>query len=69
MKILQNSQFWWISFTLMFFLSLDFWSWEQPINLSWLNLPSWVFYFLSLQIILTLSLIIFALKFWKNPQD
>ena len=69
MKIFQSSFFWWLSFTLMFFLSLDFWSWEQPVALSWFNLPPWVFYFLALQIVLAIAIIVFALKFWSTPQD
>ncbi len=69
MKIFQASSFWWFSFTLMFFLSLDFWSWEQPVTLSWFNLPPWVFYFLGLQITFAFALIIFGLKFWQTPQD
>lgn len=69
MKIFQASSFWWFSFTLMFFLSLDFWSWEKPVTLSWFNLPPWVFYFLSLQITLAIALIVFGLKFWQTPQD
>ncbi len=65
MKIFQAASFWWFSFTVMFFLALDFWSWEQPVNLSWLNLPSWVFYFVGLQTILALALILWARKFWS----
>ncbi|WP_019506871.1 hypothetical protein [Pleurocapsa sp. PCC 7319] len=69
MKIFQASSFWWFSFTLMFFLSLDFWHWEQPVKFFWLNLPPWVFYFIGLQITLTIALIVFALKFWPTSRD
>lgn len=69
MKIVRASSFWWFSFTLMFFLSLDFWSWKRPISLSWLNLPPWIFYFVSLQIIFAIALGIFALQFWQIPGD
>ncbi len=69
MKIFQASSFWWFSFTLMFFLALDFWSWKQPVTLSWFNLPPWLFYFLELQITLAIAIIIFALKFWDSAGD
>ena len=69
MRIFQTSLFWWFGFTLMFVLALDFWSWEQPVTLSWFNLPPWVFYFLSLQITLASALIIFSLKFWQSSPD
>ena len=69
MKIFQTSLFWWFSFALMFFLSLDFRSWQDPVTLSWFNLPSWLFYFLGLQFTFTIALIIFALKFWQPARD
>lgn len=69
MKIFQTSLFWWFSFTLMFFLALDFRSGQQPITLSWFNLPPWIFYFIGLQFIFAIALTIFALKFWQTPQD
>ncbi|MEM8718748.1 MAG: hypothetical protein AAGE84_05500 [Cyanobacteria bacterium P01_G01_bin.39] len=67
MKIFQNSLFWWFSFTLMFFLALDFPSEKQPVTLSWFNLPPWIFYFVGLQIAFAIALIIFAGQFWQTP--
>ncbi|MEM8672488.1 MAG: hypothetical protein AAGF83_01250 [Cyanobacteria bacterium P01_G01_bin.67] len=69
MRIFRASSLWLFSFTLMFFLALDFWSWEQPIALSWLNLPAWVFYFVCLQITLAIAMSIFALTFWQSASD
>lgn len=69
MRIFQASSFWWFSFTLIFFLALDFWSWEKPVSLLWFNLPPWVFYFISLQIVFTIALIVFGLKFWQPSPD
>ena len=66
MKIFQSSFFWFFSFTLIFLLSLDFWSWEQTTSFSWFNLPTWLFYFTSLQIVLSLALLGFSLTFWKT---
>ena len=69
MKILQKSSFWWFCFTLIFLLSLDFWSWHQEIELTWLQLPFWVFYFITLQLLLALGMFVFAQKFWKTSVD
>jgi|GEM_PF-1726511 len=68
MKIFQTSLFWWFSFTLLFFLALDFGSW-QSVTLSWFNLPPWIFYFIGLQFTFAIALIIFALQFWQTPKD
>ncbi len=65
MKIFQSSLFWWFSYSLMFFLALDVRSGQQPVTLSWFNLPPWIFYFLGLQFTFAIALIIFAQKFWQ----
>ena len=67
MKIFQTSLFWWFSYSLMFFLALNVRSENEPVTLSWLNLPPWIFYFLGLQFAFAIALIIFALKFWQTP--
>lgn len=69
MKIWQKSSFWYLCFTLIFLLSLDFWSWKQETNLIWLQLPLWVFYFVGLQLLLTVAMLLFAQKFWKTSVD
>ncbi len=69
MKIFKTSLFWWFSFTLLFFLALDFRSSQQPVTLSWLNLPPWIFYFLGLQFAFAIALIIFAGQFWQAPRE
>ncbi|NEP09232.1 MAG: hypothetical protein F6K14_03110 [Symploca sp. SIO2C1] len=66
MKIFQSSFFWFFCFTLIFFLSLDFWSWEQEISFSWFYLPTWLFYFIGLQIVLIIALLVFSLTFWET---
>ena len=69
MKIFQTASFWWFSFTLMFFLAFDYWSWRQPITLAWFNLPPWIFYFLGLQFFLAIALFTFARTFWQTSRD
>ncbi len=66
MKFLEKKYFWSFCFTLIFLLSLDFWHWHILTNNFILFLPTWLFYFMALQIILTASIYFFTLKFWKN---
>ena len=66
MKIFHSSSFWIFCFTIIFLLSLDFWSWQQDISFSLLYIPTWIFYFIGLQIILSLTLLFFSLKFWNT---
>ena len=66
MKILRYSSFWFFCFTLLFLLSLDFWAWEQDIEIGLWNLPVWIFYFVGLQISLAIALVVFTQKFWKS---
>lgn len=69
MKMVRVNSLWLFCFTVLFFLALDFWSWEQPIILSWLNFPAWIFYFIGLQIILAIALIVFSLTFWRTLDE
>lgn len=69
MNIFQTSYFWLFCFSIIFFLSLDFWSWKPEISFSVFYLPPWVIYFLGLQIILSLTLLVFTLHFWKTPPN
>ncbi len=66
MKILRYSSFWFFCFTILFLLSLDFWAWEEDIAIGLWNLPVWIFYFVGLQISLTIALLIFTQKFWTT---
>ncbi|NES80824.1 MAG: hypothetical protein F6K10_05160 [Moorea sp. SIO2B7] len=66
MKILQSSFLWMFCFTVISLLSLDFWSWEQEISFSFFHLPPWIFYFIILQVILSLAIWLFAFNFWEK---
>ena len=66
MNIFQSSFFWFFSFTIIFILSLDFWNWEQNNSFGFFSLPDWLFYFVGLQVLLSLVLGIFSLKFWPT---
>ena len=67
--MIRANSLWLFCFTVLFFLALDFWSWSEQITLSWLNFPVWVFYFIGLQIVLAIALLIFVLKFWRSTSD
>ena len=69
MRIIRADLLWLFGFTLMFFSALDFWSWEQPVAISWFNFPTWVFYFVGLQVTLAIALTVFALTFWRSASD
>jgi len=68
MKILNTAYFWIFCFTVIFVSALDFWSWEQKTSFSFLYLPIWVFYFVGLQVLLSLAIYVFSRTFWKTRQ-
>lgn len=63
---MRKKLFWWGLFTVLFLLSLDYWSWDNTVELSWLGLPAWVFYFVVLQLVLVLAIYLFARFYWKE---
>ncbi|MEL6439759.1 MAG: hypothetical protein AAFQ80_10955 [Cyanobacteria bacterium J06621_8] len=69
MKIIQANYLWLFGFSLMFFLALDFWSWQQPVTLSEFNFPGWIFYFVGLQLTLAIAIAVFAITFWQQASD
>lgn len=60
---------WMGAFTLLFILSLDYWNWENAIQLSFLGLPSWIYYFVLLQLIFFAAFYIFSIKCWPDSPD
>ena len=50
----------------LFVLSLDYWAWDEAVQLSYGGFPSWLFYFVILQILLVFALALFARFFWKK---
>ncbi|NES03660.1 MAG: hypothetical protein F6K22_12890 [Okeania sp. SIO2F4] len=69
LNFFKSPYFWCFCFTIIFLLSLDFWSWKQTISFSFLHLPPWVFYFIGLQIILACAILIFSQTFWKSETE
>lgn len=60
---------WIVGFTLIFTLSLDFWAWEEPIIPNAFGLPSWVYYFVMLQIIMIVAVLLFAGTYWREKEE
>lgn len=55
---------WFALFSVIFILSMDFWSWNDEITFNLFHLPSWVFYLMFLQILLAAGILIFSIKHW-----
>lgn len=58
---------WTVAFAAVFALSLDFWGWGRPVRLGALHLPTWVFYFAALQVLLAVVIGLFARRHWRGP--
>lgn len=69
MNLWRAQFFWFFCFTIIFLLSLDFWAWQRESSISFFYLPDWVFYFIGLQIVLAVALLLFSLKFWKSSAE
>ncbi len=68
MSILQRPYFWFFTFTILFLLSLDVWRWDQAISLSVLQLPSWLSYFVFLQLGLVLAIAGVSSTLWQRSE-
>jgi len=53
----------------IFSLSMDFWSWDKPVTLGVLGLPSWIFDFLILQLVLVVVMFLFARFAWPDEEE
>lgn len=66
MNIKESKIFWLIIFAVLFLLSLDFWNWGHDSSLGFLNIPSWIYYFGFLQIILAAAIFVFSKSYWRH---
>ncbi len=60
---------WSIFFLLLFALSLDYWRWDEPVELIFLNLPGWTLHFVILQLIFALAILLFIRNYWNKEKD
>jgi SSS family solute:Na+ symporter len=58
---------WLAIFGVIFFLSIDFWAWGSS-RLTALGFPWWVWYFIGLNLLLVVAMVVFSKSYWK-PRD
>ena len=63
---MKKSLIWFILFTILFMLSQDFWFWDLPVNLGILGLPTWLYWFFGIHLLLILVIYLFTRHFWKS---
>ncbi|MFK7906990.1 MAG: hypothetical protein AB8B69_17785 [Chitinophagales bacterium] len=57
----------WIGFfAFLLLLSFDYWAWSNPIVLSWGAFPSWLYYFIGLQVAFVVTISFFTKFYWKE---
>jgi len=67
MKQLTNKKLSWTAvFATFLFLSLDYWRWSEAVELGVFGFPTWLNYFVSLQIAFIVCLSIFAKFYWQE---
>ncbi len=61
---------WFLLFTIIFLLSLDYWTWDSPLQFTLFNFPQWLHYFIVLQLIFAAAIILFIKYYWthNNPR-
>ncbi|MEM7106427.1 MAG: hypothetical protein AAF502_25085 [Bacteroidota bacterium] len=59
---------WTILFVFLFFMSMDFWRWDDPVSLGLYNFPGWLGYLVVLSLILSLSLYFFG-RFYEPDNE
>lgn len=57
---------WCVGCLVVFALSMDFWSWDKPVTRSLGGLPSWIFFFVGLQLLLALLIGGFVRWGWET---
>jgi len=60
---------WILAFAVLFLLSLDYWIWDEPVVLGLWGFPTWIYYFVVIQVVLTILIYLFAKYFWKSGDE
>lgn len=68
MKRKQDLLMYILAFAGVFVLSLDFWSWHDTNRPNVFGLPSWIYYYILIQIIFVILLMLFTVTYW-NQKD
>lgn len=65
----RNITLWTVFFVVLSLLSLDYWSWGAATRLSLLGLPTWIYYFVTLQFVLAAGVFAFSRHYWVDEAD
>lgn len=68
MRIFRKPLTWLAAFGLLFLASQDYWAWDRPANLSFLNIPQHVYDLMLLQFILAALLLVFVKAYWQRTE-
>lgn len=69
MKRTRDFLQWVLAFAAVFIMSLDFWSWQATNRPNVFGLPSWIYYYIILQIIFVILLMLFTVTFWRQKDQ
>jgi SSS family solute:Na+ symporter len=61
----RSMYIWILIFGALFIASIDFWAWGSA-RLWFLGFPWWVWYFVGLNILLVIAMVVFSLKYWGS---
>ena len=63
----KKNIYWYILFTVIFLLSLDFWEWNnfEPL---FLGLPVWMYFFIILTLLTSVAFFIFSKYYWEEKK-
>ncbi len=65
----RSSAPWVFMFVALFALSMDFWWWNEPPELAFLNVPFWLYYFLGLCLVFAAVMYAFTRRFWIEEEE
>lgn len=68
MPVFKKGLFWLFAFVAIFLFSQDFWRWDDVVADSFLHIPSFIYYFILLQLILSCLLYLFSKHYWSKNE-
>ena len=69
-NILKKPLTWFLIFGVLILLAMDFWTWDEPVVLGYLGIPTWVYRFMGLQLLFALAMWGFIKHIWiEKPDD
>ncbi len=65
----RNTTLWTAFFVVLTLMSLDYWWWGVATRLSLMGLPTWIYYFVALQLVLAGGVFVFSRHYWVEQAD